>query len=448
MGSSFLQNEDWRSARFSEIHRKFVQKILDLRRAGQFSQSFQWISEVCWEFLHGFIISMIVSIFPRLHYYIRMSHGGIKLWLVIGVIFICVAGIVLMVAQSPRTLVVADDGVSSAVAVATEATSTHPVPMLDAAAYDAKMQQIANVPMKRVVVTSTVMIGTSTVVITTSTLRRARSLWPVKNVPYPNAGALLPFNRIVAYYGNFYSTQMGVLGEYPPDQMLAMLASTTAMWAAADPSTPVIPALDYIVVTAQGSPGSDGDYRLRMPPDQIQKAISMANQIHGVVFLDVQVGGSNVETEVPLLAAYFKLPNVELSIDPEFAMHNGKRPGTVIGTLDASDINFAAHFLANIVDQNNLPPKILVVHRFTQAMVTNYQNIMPLPEVQVVMDMDGFGPPAQKLTTYQDFIASEPVQFTGFKLFYKNDIRVPGSHLLTPVEVLKLSPQPSYIQYQ
>src|SRR5215472_17397945 len=35
--------------------------------------------------------------------------------------------------------------------------------------------------------------------------------WPVKTA-YPGAGALLPFNRIVAYYGNLYSKNMGVLG--------------------------------------------------------------------------------------------------------------------------------------------------------------------------------------------------------------------------------------------
>ena len=36
--------------------------------------------------------------------------------------------------------------------------------------------------------------------------------WPVKTV-YPNAGAILPFKRIIAYYGNLYSKRMGVLGE-------------------------------------------------------------------------------------------------------------------------------------------------------------------------------------------------------------------------------------------
>jgi hypothetical protein len=157
---------------------------------------------------------------------------------------------------------------------------------------------------------------------------------------------------------------------------------------------------------------------------------------------------SNVETEVPLLEPYLKLPQVHLALDPEFDMHNGERPGTVIGTMDASDINFAANYLANLVKEYNLPPKILVVHRFTDAMVTNYQEITPLPEVEIVMDMDGFGSPARKINTYEAAIESQPVQFTGFKLFYHNDAVASSSHLMSPAEVLKLSPQPSYIQYE
>jgi hypothetical protein len=407
---------------------------------------------------------------------------GWKKWLAIIVVLACVAGVFYFFAHMSRSVVIGSSlgqgtstslGSATTTAKTTTATITATTTQIgagqndattfvfnegqwdnstttrvDAATYDAKMLAIANVPFRKYTVTSTITVGTSTRIVSTTTLRRAPSFWPVKNAPYPLAGALLPFNRIVAYYGNFYSTQMGVLGQYPPDQMIAMLASTSAAWAAADPSTPVIPALDYIAVSAQGSAGPDGKYRLRMPPDQIQKAIDLVAQLHGIVFLDLQVGLSNVETEVPLLADFLKLPNVELSLDPEFDMHNGARPGTVIGTMDASDINFAANFLANLVQENNLPPKILVIHRFTEPMVTNYKNIMPLPQVQIVMDMDGFGPPAEKLTTYADFIVPEPVQFTGFKIFYKNDVLVPGSHLLTPKELLQLSPQPSYIQYQ
>ncbi len=61
------------------------------------------------------------------------------------------------------------------------------------------------------------------------------------------------------------------------------------------------------------------------------------------------------------------------------------------------------------------------MHRFTQKGVTNYNKIKTRPEVQIVMHMDGWGEPARKVNTYKQFIYKEPVEFTGFKLFYKND---------------------------
>lgn len=274
-----------------------------------------------------------------------------------------------------------------------------------------------------------------------------KPLWPVHTV-LPLAGAVLPFHRIVAYYGNFYSAHMGILGAYPPDTVIAKLKAQAAAWAQAAPETPVIPALDYIAVAAQNYPGRDRMYRLRMPASQIQKAIAMANQIHGLVFLDVQPGWSTVQIEVPLLAQYLELPNVELALDPEFDLpRGGKRPGQKRGTMSAAEINFAAQFLARIVGQDHLPPKILVIHRFTQRMVSDYRAIRPLPQVEIVMDMDGFGSPDLKRAAYHSFIAREPVQFTGFKLFYFNDVKY-GGRLMTPRQVLALSPRPIYIVYQ
>lgn len=281
---------------------------------------------------------------------------------------------------------------------------------------------------------------------TTSVVVPGRA-WPASAV-YPDSGALLPYRRVIAYYGNFYSTQMGVLGQYPADEALARLKETARAWQDADPLTPVIPAIDYIAVTAQGTPGLDGKYRARMPDAQIAHALALAQKADGIVFLDVQVGLSDLRAELPLLAKYLALPNVHLAIDPEFSMTNGEKPGTVIGAFDAADVNYAADYLALLANEHNLPPKILVVHRFTYAMVTRYERIRPLPKVQIVMDMDGWGTPEKKYGTYNNVIATEPVQFTGFKLFYKNDLRPPSTHLLTPAEVLKLTPAPVFIQYQ
>lgn len=331
-----------------------------------------------------------------------------------------------------------------------EATSTAagfgamPKATIDIAAYNKKLLQLANY---KTPIATTTMSGTGTSTLATSTVASHRP-WPAKAaIPLP--GALLPFNRIVAYYGNFYSTGMGVLGEYPESQVLAMLASTTDVWRRADPTTPVIPAIDYIAVTAQGSPGADGKYRARMPDSQIDKALEMARSMNGIVILEVQPGLSNMETEVPLLEKYLKMPNVELALDPEFSMEaSGLRPEAVIGTLDATNINFAVDYLANLVTTYNLPPKILIVHRFTQDMVTHYRQIKTVPQVQFVLDMDGWGSQAKKIGTYTNVIAAEPIQFTGFKLFYKNDIRPPSTGMLTPAQVLNLTPQPSFIQYQ
>jgi hypothetical protein len=129
-------------------------------------------------------------------------------------------------------------------------------------------------------------------------------------------------------------------------------------------------------------------------------------------------------------------------------MKSKQVPCTAIGTFDAEDINVASEYLAQLVRKYNLPPKVLVVHRFTKEMVTNYSNIKLHPEVQIVMHMDGFGFAAKKVDSYKRAIANEPVQFTGFKLFYKNDIASPPKRLMTPEEILKLNPRPLYIQYQ
>ena len=327
--------------------------------------------------------------------------------------------------------------------------TTSVIPPLDTVAYDKKLNILANNPPPPLPTTKIVkdpQTGEETLV-TVEAKPAPLNLWPVKTV-YPKAGAILPFKRIVAYYGNLYSKKMGALGEYPEDEMLQRLNVEVKKWEEADPDTPVVSALHYIAVVAQGSAGADGKYRLRMPDSEIQKVLQIAEKINAIVFLDIQVGFSTLQTEVPLLEKYLKLSNVHLGVDPEFSMKTGIRPGKIVGTLDAEDINFTANYLAKIVKENNLTPKVLVVHRYTQKMLTNYKAIKPLPEVQIVMHMDGWGEVAKKIGTYQQFIYPEPVQFTGFKLFYKNDILEKGTVLVTPEELLKLRPQPIYIQYQ
>lgn len=270
------------------------------------------------------------------------------------------------------------------------------------------------------------------------------SLWPVKG-PAPLPGSILPGRRIIAFYGNPLSTRMGILGEIPPDSMLRSLDREVAAWNRVDPATPAQPALHLIVLVANGFPGPTGKYRTRHDSALVERVHGWAKSRRALLFLDLQVGQSTLQHELPWIEKFLVRPDVHLGIDPEFSMKRGGIPGKRVGTYDAADINYAIRFLANLVEKHKLPPKILVVHRFTRGGVTNADKIVLDPRVQFVMHMDGFGPPWSKRDTYWRDIKREPVQFAGWKQFTKRRNDWPP----TPrEEILRLWPVPVYIQIQ
>lgn len=279
---------------------------------------------------------------------------------------------------------------------------------------------------------------------TDSAPKKRAPFWP-DSVPGPaaRAGAVLPFKRIIAFYGNPLSRRMGILGELPPKQMMAKLEDLARVWEQADSTTPVQPALELIATVAQLGAGRDSMYRLRMADTLIERVYEWAHSRGWLLILDIQVGRSSVAAELDPLRKFLMRPDVHLAIDPEFDVNAKQRPGQVIGTTDAVDINYASNLLGELVDAFQLPPKILIVHRFTRPMVTHASSIQLDERVQIVMHMDGFGMPATKRESLRAYIEKEPVQWVGFKLFFKND-----RPLLTPREVLKLRPLPLFISYQ
>ena len=205
-----------------------------------------------------------------------------------------------------------------------------------------------------------------------------------------------------------------------------------------------------IASVAQPLPGKDGKYRQRSDTGLIEKVYGWAKSKNAILFLDVQAGRSTIDSELPRLLPFLARPDVHLALDPEFYMHynrEGRTPGDKIGSMDAKDVNYAIDQLARLVTQYHLPPKVLIVHRFTTNMLQHASQIRLDPRVQVVINMDGWGQPWLKFDTYAKCEEAEPVQFTGFKLFFHNDTKK-GDALLTPREVLALRPRPIYIQYQ
>jgi hypothetical protein len=271
--------------------------------------------------------------------------------------------------------------------------------------------------------------------------------WPVIS-PTLLPDSLLPQRRIVAFYGNPLSKKMGILGELPKEEMLQRLKEEVNRWQIADPATPVQPALHLIAVVAQGEPGKAGMYRMIVTDEIVNRVYGWAREAHALLFIDIQTGHDDIRKLLPRFEWLLKNPDVHLGIDPEFNLgKSGKKPGTIVGTYDAADINYVSGYLADLTKRYQLPPKLLIVHRFTQHGVTNAREITLRPQVQIIVNMDGWGSPCLKRDSYKDYVVAEPVQYTGFKLFYHNDIKG-GTALMSPQDLLKLRPQPLYVQYQ
>lgn len=271
--------------------------------------------------------------------------------------------------------------------------------------------------------------------------------WPVDSGDI-REDALLPCHRIVAFYGNLNSKKMGVLGEHEPKEMLRRFRKQVAAWERADPTRPVKPALQLIVSVAQGHPGPDGLYRKRMGKTMIEEVYRMAQEVDALLIVDVQLGRSDLGPELDYVAPYLRRNDVHLALDPEFAVGKRGVPGKRVGEMSAREINQASAFLARLTREHQLSPKVLIVHRFKKHMVTDAADILLRPEVQIVMHMDGWGPPAAKRDTYRDVIVSEPVEYAGFKIFYHHDKRGDGWRILKPRDVIKFHPPALYIQYQ
>lgn len=250
-------------------------------------------------------------------------------------------------------------------------------------------------------------------------------------------------HRLIAYYGHPNSTKMGILGEMEPDELMAKLKEQTQAYSDADPSRPAVPMIELISTVAQRDPGTDGKYYHPTSPEQIDEYSTLAEENDALLMLDVQLGTDSVLNQVKLLEKWLKLPHVHLAIDTEFHVKEGQTPGVNLGQVDGAEVQEAVQYLTEMVKENNLPDKIVLVHQFMDEALTNKEAIKPTENVEVALNYDGWGDSNTKMALYRKFVRNEAVQYGGFKIFYNKDKPV-----LSPEEVLKLDPSPAIINYQ
>nr|WP_085507486.1 hypothetical protein [Thalassobacillus devorans] len=258
-----------------------------------------------------------------------------------------------------------------------------------------------------------------------------------------NTDGPLKNNRLVAFYGHPNSENMGILGEMEPEAFMEKLKEQTQAYSDADPERPAIPTIELITTAAQREPGPDGKYYRMTPEEEIEKYSELAKENNALLLLDIQLGTDSVMNQVKLIEKYLKEPHVHLAIDTEFRVGEGEVPGEDLGQVDGEEVQEAVEYLSKIVEENNLPDKFVLLHQFTDGVLTNKDAVQPTDNVQVALNFDGWGNSVDKQTLYRKFVRDDTSQYGGFKIFYNKDEPV-----MDPEDVVKLDPGPAIVNYQ
>jgi hypothetical protein len=172
-----------------------------------------------------------------------------------------------------------------------------------------------------------------------------------------------------------------------------------------------------------------------MVKDVVGTYIEPAAKRGWMVVLDTQIAKSNPVQQVKRIIdkGYLNYENVVIALDPEFHVYPGRsRPGRPIGVIQASQINEVQKMLDDYVRTHNQPKKkILIVHQFGDPnvndgvpfMIQNKKDLKTYDNVDLVIDMDGFGEQAVKVTKYNRITDSKVypiIKYRGIKVFFPN----------------------------
>ena len=268
-----------------------------------------------------------------------------------------------------------------------------------------------------------------------------------KPSPYgtPTETPLPPATRVVAYTGAPQAKELGILGTMPFEQASDRLDRQAVPYDRK--SRPVLRAFDLIATIANAHPGTDGKYRTRQSRGVIAKYLRAARRHDAALILDVQPGTSNFVDETKAHGRWLREPDVHLALDPEWRMRPGVRPGSEIGHVSHGEITATLKYVANVVRKYKLPPKLVLVHRFTDGMITNLPAVKVPKEVVGVISIDGVGTRALKEDTYDRIAPNLPKPWLpGFKLFYEEDAKAGG--LMSGKQVMALQPRPHVVLYE
>ncbi len=262
----------------------------------------------------------------------------------------------------------------------------------------------------------------------------------------PRGGRVLfPHYRLFGYSGYPGAKGQGRLGIGDLDARVREIEQRGQAWRG---GRALLPVMELIAVTVQGSPGRDGKYRTRAPESVIKRWHDVAAKHKAMLLLNIQPGRADFLDEVKHLEKWLKYPDVGVALDPEWAVGKGQVPGRVFGHTTGGKLNEVAAYLSQLTVANNLPEKVMVFHQLHVTIVAKPKDLKRHPGVVYINSVDGIGSPGAKVATFRGVMRTRPSYVhAGFKLFYAEDVAA-GKRLMTAKEVLRLTPQPEYILFE
>ncbi len=272
-----------------------------------------------------------------------------------------------------------------------------------------------------------------------------RTIDLAENGELPGGGGLVfPGRRMIALYGHPAGPALGVMGEMPPEEAIRHAHELAEQYQPfAD--QPVIPAFEIIATIAAAQPGPHNLYTNYTDEAELQPYIDAVVNDGGYAFLDLQPGRESLLAQAQHYEELLKQPNVGLALDPEWKLGPDEKPLQQVGHVDASEINEVADWLAELVRENNLPQKALMVHQFQHQMIRNREAVNTShPELGFVLHADGHGPPAEKFATW-DMVRNDLSDdwYMAWKNFIDED-----NPTFTPEETYAIDPRPWFVSYQ
>lgn len=248
--------------------------------------------------------------------------------------------------------------------------------------------------------------------------------------------------RYVAFYGHPSTSALGVLGEQGPQATLDRMQPFLNDYEA--DGYQAIATFEMMASVASAD-ASDGDYSSETPIDTLRPWIDLAGEQGAYVILDLQPGRDDFLTQAKQYEELLLLPHVGLALDPEWRLKPDEVHLEQIGRVEATEVNTVVDWLADLVRDNGLPQKMILVHQFREFMIQDREILKERPELQMVIQMDGQGPIPTKDNTWAVLTSGTEDDHWkwGWKNFFDEDSPTP-----TPEHTMGKEPVPVFVSYQ